>query len=641
MVKEGLSGAAQLSTKASRVLRAFGNPTRLTNRVKDQVTAARESGSILPPIVGQWSYGRNGSSMTIKAFRAARLRSFFKSDRGNIAMMFALSLVPLMIGAGAGLDFARAMLVRQQMGEALDAAALAVGSTTGLTQATAQDLAQKYFDANYTVDKTDYGTPTVSIPSSGYNSKGSVTMTATNSMPTVLVKLIGINTLPISTSSNVVWGQTNLWVALVLDNSGSMTQGDTSSSKMSALKSAITGTNGLLSILQNATSSGGVAQVSIVPFTALVKVGTAYASASWIDWTNWECPPQKTADSADCVDKLTDTDLVLNGHPLKTFGPRDSCPFDGMRGYICAQTPANDPNCSAAGGSNCPTVLPIPSSGTYTGYICPSMNAGYGQSSMVGHFYNGCWVPSSTTSSTLYDLGVAPAAACNGHSSSNCTCSSFFGNHCYVKVWTHTWVANSHSSWTGCVMDRTQNYDIANTTPSSTAGTKFPAVNSTTCGPPAITRLSSDWTSLTTQVNAMVASGATNQAIGIAHGWQSLTPGDPHNVPAVPDNTTRYIIFFSDGLNTLDRWWGDGGTEGTTADGYIDAREKATCDAAKAEGIVIYAIYVNIGNTSGNSAPLQYCASDATKYYALTTTSSITTTFQQIAQQISNLRVVK
>ena len=82
-----------------------------------------------------------------KAF-IGKIRAFLESKRGNVAMMFTLALIPLMIGAGAGLDFARAMLVRQQMGEALDAAALAVGSTTGLNQTTAQALAQKYFDAN-------------------------------------------------------------------------------------------------------------------------------------------------------------------------------------------------------------------------------------------------------------------------------------------------------------------------------------------------------------------------------------------------------------------------------------------------------------------------------------------------------------
>jgi len=139
----------------------------------------------------------------------------------------------------------------------------------------------------------------------------------------------------------------------------------------------------------------------------------------------------------------------------------------------------------------------------------------------------------------------------------------------------------------------------------------------------------------------MIANGATNQAIGVVHGWQTLTPGGPYSAPSVPDNTTRYMIILSDGLNTLHRWYGDGGTEGTTLDGYIDAREKAACEAAKADDIIIYAIYVNIGNTSGNSAPLQYCASDATKYFALTSTAAVVSTFQQIAQQITNLRVVR
>ena len=45
----------------------------------------------------------------------------------------------------------------------------------GLTQSSAQTLAQKYFNANYTVDTTAYGTPTVIIPAGGYNSTGSVT----------------------------------------------------------------------------------------------------------------------------------------------------------------------------------------------------------------------------------------------------------------------------------------------------------------------------------------------------------------------------------------------------------------------------------------------------------------------------------
>lgn len=94
------------------------------------------------------------------------LRVFIASRRGNVAIMFGIALVPITIAAGGGLDYARMSLQKQQMSDALDAATLAVGASSGLTQTTAQALAQKYFDANYSGDKTN-GTPTVSIPTGG------------------------------------------------------------------------------------------------------------------------------------------------------------------------------------------------------------------------------------------------------------------------------------------------------------------------------------------------------------------------------------------------------------------------------------------------------------------------------------------
>ena len=136
----------------------------------------------------------------------------------------------------------------------------------------------------------------------------------------------------------------------------------------------------------------------------------------------------------------------------------------------------------------------------------------------------------------------------------------------------------------------------------------------------------------------MDAGGSTNQAIGAAHGWQMLTPGSPYGTPAVPQSVTRVMILFSDGLNTMDRWWGDGATENSTEDGYIDGRTAATCTAAKADGIVIYSIFVHIGS-NGNSATLQNCASSTDKYYDLTSSASIKDAFKDIAQKITNLRV--
>ena len=105
--------------------------------------------------------------------------------------------------------------------------------------------------------------------------------------------------------------------------------------------------------------------------------------------------------------------------------------------------------------------------------------------------------------------------------------------------------------------------------------TKFPAENPSSCPDASITTLSYDWTTLGSQITAMQPNGSTNQGIGVSHGWQMLTTGAPYNTPTVPEDVTRYIILLSDGLNTQNRWWGDGSTEGTTEDGYIDDHEKA------------------------------------------------------------------
>jgi len=187
--------------------------------------------------------------------------------------------------------------------------------------------------------------------------------------------------------------------------------------------------------------------------------------------------------------------------------------------------------------------------------------------------------------------------------------------------------------------DKTNDYDISNTTPNTTAK-GFPATNPADCLGTTVSSLGYDWTALTNKINAMSPNSATNQAIGMAHGWQTLTNSTPYSPGAVPANTSRYIIILSDGLNTKNRWWGNGSSTGTSDTDQIDERMDEVCNAAKADGITVYSIFLNI-SSQGNSAPLEDCASDSTKYFALTTTSAVVTTFQQIGQSITNVRVSK
>jgi Flp pilus assembly protein TadG len=540
-----------------------------------------------------------GSRLTMLA---GKMRAFLRAKRGNVAMMFALACVPLTVAAGTGVDYTRALMVHQQMNEALDAAALAIGSTPGLNQAGAQALAQSYFTTNYQVDSS-FGVP--ATPTVTFNSNGSVAISVTTAMPTVLMKLVGIDSLPVTASSTVVWGQTKLWVSLVLDNTGSMTQTDsTGTSKISALQTA---SHQLLTILQNAAATPGDVQVSVVPFAKLVKIGTGYVNSSWIDWSDWDAPAPNPASSP-------------SGIPATT-GPGDPCPWQNSNdGFGCITAPA--PNSSSSTST-------IPSSGTYAGYICPGMVQTYSASGSLaglgGHYYTGCYT-------SVANGSVQVGSSCAGYH--NCSCTGKNSNKvCTATTYTHTWAPDPTSAWGGCIEDRTQSYDVQNTIPGSGSG--FPAVNDVNCPVMTMMTLNYNWTNLGNEIDGMVANGSTNQPIGLAQGWQTLTSGNPYGAPALPANTSQYIILVSDGLNTQDRWYGDGYNQAT----QVDAREALVCSNAKAAGIIIYTIFVDLGGTQGSSAALQSCATDPSKYYDLTTSGAIITTFNQIAQQITDVRV--
>jgi Flp pilus assembly protein TadG len=626
------------------------------------------------------------------AFLAATARVFRRDRRANVAMMFGLSLVPILVATGAGIDFARGMMVHQRMAAALDAAALAVGNATSKPSSCSSDagaggasnkacanlqaLAQTYFNQNYdSSQNASYGTPT---PVQIGIANQAVTLTSNLALKLTLMGIapLDIGTQPtVGASSTVVWGQTKLWVALVLDNSGSMDKGDSGGSKMDALKDAINNTTyGLLNTLKAAAGTPGDVQVGMVPFTRSVNPGLS-STSTYIDWGEWEAPPANAST------------------PGSNVGPGDACPWStASYGYKCLSSSTNSTS----------TTSTIPSNGL----ICPSEDSGSKNPDHIDRYYNGCYTsvansPVSSNGTPVTKTICSDKSSCttdnycggypakntstSGHTTTvtttSCSCSGKNSNKSCTTTaqpvittitYAHAWKPNSHSTWSGCAMDRQQynkstkvsngsggatnrvaaikDYDETNTLPTSNStawdDTQVPAENPESCIDSAIVPITQDWsgdapwTNLTSKVKAMDAAGSTNQSIGMAHGWQMLTTGAPYGTAALPSGTTKVLILFSDGLNTQNRWVGDGSTEGTAADITIDTRMKATCTAAKADNVVIYAIFVHIG-TNGSSDALSKCASDSTKYYDLTSSASIKDAFKDIAQKITNLRVAQ
>jgi Flp pilus assembly protein TadG len=198
---------------------------------------------------------------------------------------------------------------------------------------------------------------------------------------------------------------------------------------------------------------------------------------------------------------------------------------------------------------------------------------------------------------------------------------------------------DDHSTWNGCVTDRDQNYDTLNTTPTSSS-TQFYAEQYNAC-PAELLPLTTDFTAAKAKIDSLSPNGGTNQPIGIAWGWQSLTQGAPLNAPAEDPNYTykKVLIVMSDGLNTQDRWpsYGNGQTQ---YNGQIDARQRIQCDNIKATGIIIYTMHVNT-NGDPTSTVLQYCASGSDKFSTVTSSSQIMTAFTSIGTSLSKLRVAR
>lgn len=191
---------------------------------------------------------------------AGLLVRLHRDRRGVIAVIFALAIVPMIAAGGAAIDISRAYLVRQRLGFAVDAAGLAVGSSSG-TEAELNLVMRRYFEANYPAGEIGVpATPTMTIVDNV------VTVSASAEVDATLMQVVGVHTITVSASTQVIRETKGLDVVLVLDNTGSM-----SGSRLTALKSA---SRAFTEILFGDQATPELLQIGIVPFNTTVNIGT-------------------------------------------------------------------------------------------------------------------------------------------------------------------------------------------------------------------------------------------------------------------------------------------------------------------------------------------------------------------------------
>jgi Flp pilus assembly protein TadG len=522
--------------------------------------------------------------------------------RGNIAILFGLAIIPVFGAMGVAVDYSLANASRTALQASLDNTGLMLAKMMPLSDSDLNTRGWQIFQGNLGNSPLVFHQADLVITQTTSTLQLDINTTYNTQLASVL-KLVGASTsFPVGAHTQVSWGNSRLRVALVLDNTGSMS----ASGKIGALKTA---TTNLINQLKGIVTTPGDVYISIVPFVKDVNVGASNYTANWIDWYDWEKNNQSKG-----------TCTISGFTSQTTCNSAGTCSISGRSQSGCG-------TCSISGFSSQSTC-------NSAGICSKSQFTSQSQCQQhSGTWTTGVWTPATWT----------------------------------LGVWTF-----DHSQWNGCVTDRGTplgygGYSGPNTgaghdqdvsAPSATVlpnpqypsmapdTTKFPAEQFSLCPAQQIIPLTYDWTALTNAVNGMSPNGSTNQPIGLVLGWQSLVGGG--TFPAAPAMDTahytynQYIILLSDGLNTQDRWYGDGVSTSTQVDGRMyyqnGATISGTCKNIKDAGIKIYTVQVDTGGDP-TSTLMQNCASDPSMFFKLTSSSEIVTTFQAIGNALANLHL--
>ena len=191
---------------------------------------------------------------------------FKRAQRGTTAIIFGIMVIPLIAITGGVVDYGRAVKTKAQLSTALDAALLAAMLQYSLDDDTDyKKVIEDFIKKNLSkTDKTYQGLElNISVPDiteEGEMKAGVSTKVATN-----FLRLVGFDEFNIRVNSASMVGGNSIEVALVLDNTFSMSADD----KINDLKDAA---KELVETLIPGDDVDNV-RISLIPFADMVNIG--------------------------------------------------------------------------------------------------------------------------------------------------------------------------------------------------------------------------------------------------------------------------------------------------------------------------------------------------------------------------------
>ncbi|MHA6691716.1 ubiquitin-activating E1 FCCH domain-containing protein [Devosia sp. A449] len=602
----------------------------------------------------------------------ALVARFGRDERGVFAVIFGIMAIVLVALSGAVVDYVTLEQARNRSQIALDAAVLALQPEIHSATLTDEDIrsrAEALMRDRINDAKIKADVDTIRVN----KEEGSLFLSARLTVPTNFVGLVGVHTLSAVVRSQAARGQLNVEVSIALDITGSMAGQD-----IEDLKESVTG---LVDVIIKDDQEPYYSKIALVPYAQAVNAGK-YAEAlrgpirgpKDITSISWASGNTKTITGATRA-KQSNVEIKSAKHGFNTGDWVYIWDVQGM-------TQINNKPFQITSVTQDAFNLLNTSTGTYGTYsragsvvkchvkncdvVVTSPNHGYANdddiyvANVLGMtaLNNRIFRISNVTTDTLVlpDLAIGGGGTYVANTGKlHCTWQNKVEG-CSYFVFTNTSKATQILAATTCVTDGTVKgiYDQPPTT--SFMGRNYPAAN--TCPDASIIPLTADRAALKNVINGLKAKGNTAGSLGILWSWYMLSPhfasAWPESAPAPArydeEHLLKAAIIMTDGEFNTAHCDGavsrdsSGGTERincNATNGKPYDQSRAYCDAMKAKdvGIKIYTVGFNIRKGTEAANIMAYCASSPDHAFLAQDGAQLRQAFDQIAKNISALRL--
>lgn len=608
-------------------------------------------------------------------------RRFAGDVRGNVAMLFGLSLPVLILMTFGGVDIHRMSTVRVNLQDALDAAALAAARSPYTDDADLQRVGLAALKANL----KSYPNVTLEEDQTSFSLNGEDVVIAD---ARVQVKTLVANIflppygqlmddyLPVGGHSEVDRSSRNLEVALVLDVTGSM-----GGQKIIDLKAAA---KELVDIIVQPVQSPYYSKLALVPYSMGVNLGSAANAARGtpIGATNITGAVINLVGTEKSITGATNARPVTITSSSHGFSNDDVVWITGSSGMTQLNNKAYRVRNRTLNTFELYSLNGYPVDGRYWGTYsgnakvrrCQNNDCsvtitsnGHGMSNNQYVYITGVngmtqlnnetyLVGNATINTFTIDPNLSALTPYTSGGSAWCAqqgCTWFAFDNMYGDLQTH--------QISTCVTERTGSNAYTDISPStSRVGRNYPSASSNTCLNATLQPLSSNKSTLKSAIDSYTVGGSTAGQIGIGWGWYMVSPNFNSLWPSSgaaeynSADTLKAVIIMTDGeFNTpycsgvISRQAGTGSGSNT---GKIDCdadngdpfdQGRAMCAAMKARGVLVYTVGFQI-TAGGNAANmLEACASTPANFYLPASGGDLSEAFAAIGRDITQLRISK